>query len=46
MNTTTLISNAANIFTVIIGVAFFAVTTVGIAAPVHASTTVTTTAAR
>lgn len=46
MNTNALISNAANIFTVIIGVAFFAVTTVGIAAPVHASTIVTTTAAR
>ena len=46
MNTNSVISNAANIFTIMIGVAFFAVTTVGIAAPVHASTTVTTTAAR
>ena len=45
MNTTSIASSAANIVTIVIGVAFFAVTAVGIAQPVHAQT-VTTTAAR
>ena len=46
---TTLAATAANIATIVIGVAFFAVTAVGIAQPVYAapvSSTVTTTAAR
>ncbi|UVO54806.1 hypothetical protein [Sphingomonas sp. SUN039] len=42
----TLASSAANIVTIVIGVAFFAVTAVGIAQPVHAQTTVATTPAR
>ncbi len=46
MNTSTISANAANIFTVIIAVAFLGVTTVGIAAPVHASTTIATTTTR
>ncbi len=42
-----LAANAANIATIVIGVAFFAVTTVGIAQPAHAApVAVTTTAAR
>jgi hypothetical protein len=44
--TNTVASKAANIVTIVIGVAFFAVTAVGIAQPVHAQTTVATTAAR
>jgi len=40
-------TNAANIATIVIGVAFLAVTTIGIAQPVQArTTTVATTAAR
>jgi len=44
----TLAASAANIATIVIGVAFFAVTAVGIAQPVQAATvnTITTTAAR
>jgi hypothetical protein len=45
----TLAASAANIATIVIGVAFFAVTAVGIAQPVHAApvnSTVTTIAAR
>ena len=48
MNTNTLAASAANIATIVIGVAFFAVMAVGIAQPVHAAavSTTTTTAAR
>jgi hypothetical protein len=48
MNTNTLAASAANIATIVIGVAFFAVTAVGIAQPVHAApiSTSATTAAR
>ncbi len=47
MTTNSISANAANIFTVIIAVAFLGVTTVGIAQPVHAQpTTISTTAAR
>lgn len=44
MNTNSISANAANIFTVIIAVAFLGVTTVGIAQPVHAKTVVATVA--
>ena len=40
--TNTLAAKAANIVTIVIGVAFLGVTTVGIAQPVHANTAVTT----
>lgn len=42
---TTLASTASHYFTIVIGVAFFAVTAIGIAQPVHAQT-VTSTVAR
>lgn len=44
MNTNTLASKAANLVTIVIGVAFLGVTTVGIAQPVHAQTVATTVA--
>ena len=49
MNTNTLAANAANIATIVIGVAFFAVTAVGIAQPAQAApvgATVTASATR
>lgn len=46
MNTTSIAASAANIVTIVIGVAFFAVTAVGIATPIHAQSATTTTAAR
>lgn len=47
MNANSISANAANIFTVIIAVAFLGVTTVGIAQPVNAQpTTISNTAAR
>lgn len=48
MNTNTLAASAANIATIVIGIAFFAVTAVGITQPVHAApvSTTATTAAR
>jgi hypothetical protein len=41
MNTNSISANAANVFTVIIAVAFLGVTTLGIAQPVHAKTVTT-----
>jgi hypothetical protein len=45
MTNTSIASNAANIVTIVIGIAFFAVTAVGIAQPVHAQATLATTTA-
>jgi hypothetical protein len=46
MTNTSIATTAANYVTIVIGVAFFAVTTVGIAQPAHAAAPVVTTAAR
>ena len=44
MTNASIAADAANIVTIVIGVAFFAVTAVGIAQPVHAQTVTTTVA--
>ncbi len=46
MTNNTLVSTFTNFATIVVGVAFLSVATVGIVAPVNAQSTVTTTTAR
>jgi hypothetical protein len=46
MTNSTLVSTFTNFITIVVGVAFLGVATVGIVSPVHAQTTVSTSTAR